>query len=301
MVSGNFRLRQSGASRKFIAEGLLKLMLKFFAFNKMTNLVRFYAAVILVFLVAAMVVTSRQNSEEIAEGPEQGSEETFVSELPDFDAITDVEVKKQSFFGFLRQYVERENVRILEERVRLVEFSGILETGADLSQTEQRALDAIAKEYRLEDSELSNDDLVEELVIRVDVIPVSLVLAQAATESAWGTSRFAREGNNIFGQWCFDEGCGLVPGRRADDKSHEVRAFASIDASVRGYFRNLNTNSSYAYFRELRAQMRIQDKSLDSMMLASGLRRYSERGHIYVTEVQDIIRINGLLSNDTPS
>lgn len=281
-------------------------MLKFLAYPKIPTLIRASAAVVVASLVIALVVKSRQIPQQVVEAPEPVVEEVFVSELPDFDAITDVEVKKQSFFGFLRDYVERENDRILQERDRLVEFSAILHSGSDLSRIEQRTLDTIAKEYRLDDSEMANNDLVEELLVRVDVIPVSLALAQAATESAWGTSRFAREGNNIFGQWCFDEGCGLVPGRRADDKSHEVKAFASIDASVRGYFRNLNTNSSYAYFRELRAQMRDQDRSLDSMRLAGGLRRYSERGHVYVSEVQDIIRINGLasrdlVSSDTPS
>lgn len=279
-------------------------MLKFLAYPKMSTLIRVYAAVILVSLVVALSVKSRPIPEEfieIAEVPEVISEEVFVSALPDFEAITDVEVKKQSFFGFLQQYIERENGLILDERESLVEFSGILQGGSDLSRIEQHTLDAIAKEYRLDDSELANGDLVAELLVRVDIIPISLALAQAATESAWGTSRFAREGNNIFGQWCYDEGCGLVPGRRANDKSHEVKAFATIDASVRGYFRNLNTHPSYAYFRELRAKMRDTDQSLDSMMLASGLRRYSERGHVYVAEVQDIIRINGLLSNDKHS
>lgn len=276
-------------------------MLKFLDSPKMPTFIRAYALVMLVALTVALVAKTRPAPEQIADVPTVVSEDALAIPLPDFESITDVDLKKQSFFGFLRQYIERENGRILEERERLVEFSGILASGADLSRTEQRTLDAIAKEYRLGESDLANDDLVTELLVRVDTIPVSLALAQAATESAWGTSRFAREGNNIFGQWCYDEGCGLVPGRRAEDKSHEVKAFASIDASVRGYFRNLNTNVSYSYFRELRAQMRTHDKSLDSMLLASGLRRYSERGHVYVTEVQDIIRINGLLSNDTRS
>ena len=141
-------------------------------------------------------------------------------------------------------------------------------------------------------------DLIDELLVRVDIIPVSLALAQAANESAWGTSRFAREGNNIFGQWCFDEGCGLVPGQRADDASHEVRSFSSVEASVRAYFRNLNTNPTYEYLRELRAQMRMKGKPLDSRALAQGLLRYSERGHVYISELYDIIRVNDLLALD---
>ena len=145
---------------------------------------------------------------------------------------------------------------------------------------------------------MSQYELTKELIRRVDVIPTSLVLAQAANESAWGTSRFAREGNNIFGQWCFDEGCGLVPNRRGEDASHEVRAFASVEAAVRAYFRNLNTHPSYEDLRTLRASMRMQGLPLNSMVLARGLTRYSERGMDYVLELQDMIRINELRERD---
>ncbi|MGB4248520.1 MAG: glucosaminidase domain-containing protein [Pseudohongiellaceae bacterium] len=276
-------------------------MLKQLAYPKLPNLVRFCALVILIAFVVALVIKARQNVPDAVTVTAPVEEDVFVSQLPDFDAITNIELKKESFFAFLHQYVDAENALILQTRERLQEFSDIVSRGMELSRTEQRTLDSIAAEYKLQDSELSNAELVEELLVRVDVIPVSLALAQAATESAWGTSRFAREGNNIFGQWCFDEGCGLIPGRRASDASHEVRAFASIEASVRGYFRNLNTNPSYEYLRELRAQMRIKGRSLDSLALAHGLTRYSERGHLYVAEVQEIIRINDLLSRDEQS
>jgi Bax protein len=136
--------------------------------------------------------------------------------------------------------------------------------------------------------------VLQELMERVDVIPTSLVLAQAANESAWGMSRFAREANNMFGQWCFDSGCGLVPARRGVNATHEVKAFASIEESVNAYFLNLNTNSSYQEMREMRAQMRAQGRPLDSMVLARGLTRYSQRGMAYVSELQDIIRVNRL-------
>jgi len=170
-----------------------------------------------------------------------------------------------------------------------------------LSTIEQQTLASISAQYRMQDSELNTSALLDELLVRVDMIPASLALAQAATESAWGTSRFAREGNNIFGQWCFDEGCGLVPGRRAEDKSHEVKSFSSVDASIRAYYRNLNTNPNYEYLRELRAQMRMKGKPLDSRTLAQGLLRYSERGHVYIAELHDIIRINDLRSLDRNS
>ena len=281
-------------------------MFKFFAYPKLPTLLRFYAVLIVLSVISALTLKYRQAIEVEPQESEPVVVEAFVSELPDFQAITDIDQRKQSFFAFLHKYIDSENQRILKSRQVLVELSDILSVDGDisiskLSSREQRALDVIATEFRLQDSDLSDAELVEELLVRVDVIPVSLALAQAANESAWGTSRFAREGNNIFGQWCFDEGCGLIPGRRADAKSHEVRAFPSIEASVTAYFRNLNTNPTYEYLRELRAQMRMQEKALDPLMLAAGLTRYSERGHVYVAELQDIIRYNDLRSRDQQS
>jgi Bax protein len=136
------------------------------------------------------------------------------------------------------------------------------------------------------------------LLKRVDTIPVSLALAQAANESAWGTSRFALEGNNLFGQWCYDEGCGLVPNRRRANASHEVQSFESIEAAVRAYFMNINTHDRYQGFRDLRFQMRSKEGELDPFALAWGLDGYSERGEAYVDEVQTIILQNDLTNKD---
>ena len=276
-------------------------MFRLLAYPKASALVRVCLIVILASLPLALIIKARQEVPEVVEAPSAPVEESSVSTLPDFDAITNVDLKKEAFFTYFHHFIEVENTRILTLREKLLGFSSILASGGDLSTIELQSLETISRQYRLRDSELSTDDLVEELLVRADVIPVSLALAQAATESAWGTSRFAREGNNIFGQWCFDEGCGLVPGRRADDKSHEVKAFASVEGSIRAYLHNLNTNPSYEYLRELRAQMRIKDKPLDSRALAQGLLRYSERGHVYISELYDIIRINDLLSLDQQS
>ena len=227
------------------------------------------------------------------------AQEPVITELPDFGIYGDTDTRKEAFFDFLGTYVESENARIASTRTELEPMWEVVQRGQMLSSVERARLQEIAAEYRLGDSELDQRALLRELMRRVDVIPASLVLAQAANESAWGTSRFAREGNNIFGQWCYDEGCGLVPQRRGKDATHEVRAFASIQASVSAYFRNLNTNRSYEDLRELRAAMRMQDMPLNSIILARGLTRYSERGQAYVSELQDIIRINrlGMLDN----
>ncbi len=277
-------------------------MLRLLAYPRSSTLVRVGLIVILASLPLAIYVKTQQVDEQVVvEDSVPQTNSSAESTLPNFEAITNIDLKKEAFFTYFNAYIEAENKRILERRAKVQLFANILATGGDLSAIEQETLDELALQYRLQDSELSPVDLVDELLVRVDIIPVSLALAQAATESAWGTSRFAREGNNIFGQWCFDEGCGLVPGQRADDASHEVKSFATVEASIRAYLRNLNTNPSYAYLRELRAQMRMKDKPLDSRALAQGLLRYSERGHVYISEIHDIIRINDLLSRDSQS
>ncbi len=218
--------------------------------------------------------------------------------MPDFEAVTDTNTRKEAFFAFLHSHIEEENERVRETRLRLLPLAAVLRAGEPLSKVERADFEQIVSEYRLEESGLNDRELARELLRRVDIVPMSLVMAQAANESAWGTSRFAREGNNIFGQWCFNEGCGLVPERRRSDASHEVRSFGSVQGSVRAYLRNLNTHDSYAEMREMRAQMRAQARPLDSMVLARGLTRYSARGMAYVSELQDIIRVNRLHAFD---
>lgn len=229
--------------------------------------------------------------EFIAEITEQ---QPAVSELPDFESFVDTQDRKNAFFDFLTDYIERENYNIVKTRTLLEPMWQVVSSGQRLSDVEYLTMLDVAEQYRLDAAELSERQVLQELMERVDVIPTSLVLAQAANESAWGMSRFAREANNIFGQWCFDSGCGLVPARRGINATHEVKAFASIEESVNAYFLNLNTNSSYQDMREMRAQMRAQGRPLDSMVLARGLTRYSQRGMAYVSELQDIIRVNRL-------
>jgi Bax protein len=132
------------------------------------------------------------------------------------------------------------------------------------------------------------------LLQRVDVVPVSLVLAQAAKESAWGRSRFAREGNNLFGEWCFTAGCGMVPRRRESGKTHEVETFPSVRAAVASYIHNLNSHPSYRMLRSIRASLREAGKPLNGLALARGLEAYSAQGSDYVASVRDIIRKNRL-------
>ena len=135
---------------------------------------------------------------------------------------------------------------------------------------------------------------------RVDVIPPSLALAQGAEESGWGTSRFVREGNAIFGQRTFSKGAGLVPKRRDDDASHEVKVFNGLMESVDSYMTNLNTHDAYDEFRRIRAGQRAFG-DVDAYRLVGALVRYSERGEAYIKTIRSIIDTNDLRSYDRAS
>jgi Bax protein len=136
------------------------------------------------------------------------------------------------------------------------------------------------------------------LLDRVDVVPPSMALAQAAEESGWGTSRFAREGNAIFGQWTFSEIGDLVPHKRDAGKKHRIRSFSSLLNSVRAYVYNLNGHLAYREFRSLRAQMRAGGKTLEGVVLIGKLLGYSQKGQKYVDVIREIIRFNKLQQLD---
>lgn len=228
-------------------------------------------------------------------------EQLFTTDLPDFSVHTDVAERKAAFFSFVYEFIEHENTRILALRGQLEPILRVVndDDTASLSDRLRDRLVRIAEQYRLDIESMTEEEMARELELRVDIIPPSLVLAQAANESAWGTSRFAREANNLFGQWCFTEGCGLVPQRRIPGAVHEVRSFDSVADAVHAYYRNINTNATYEYLRELRHRMREEGQEpLDSLALAYGLTRYSERGSEYITELQSMIRFNRLISLD---
>ena len=135
------------------------------------------------------------------------------------------------------------------------------------------------------------------LKIRMDEVPVSLALAQAAKETGWGTSRFAQEGNALFGQWTWS-GEGLKPKDADKNEGHKVMRFNVLQASVRAYQRNLNTHSTYKGFREERAKLRDKGEPLDSMILSKFLNKYAETGDQYVEVLQKIIKQNNLQDFD---
>lgn len=215
-----------------------------------------------------------------------------IGNLPVFDQ-QDVEARKQAFFDYLRPIVKYHNERIAEDRE---ELDGLAAQDS-LGWFDKLRVRGLARKYRVDmEEDIDYDQVMETLERRVDVIPESLVLVQAAKESAWGRSRFAREGNALFGEWCFTEGCGMVPGARGENSSHEVRAFDSVSQAMGSYMKNLNTHRSYLDMRIARQLERQNGKRPTGIRLAEYLGRYSERRDAYVTEVQSMIRQNALES-----
>jgi Bax protein len=219
-------------------------------------------------------------------------------QVPDFAAMANVEMKKQAFFDFLQPYVDAQNQKVQQQRARLQVLIDKIAHGLDLNSNERVFIHALSVEYEIAEEDYHTPGYLERLLRRVDVLPPSLVLAQAANESAWGTSRFAQEANNFFGQWCYSEGCGLVPSRRRSSASHEVKAFDSVEAAVSAYFQNLNTFPSYLNLRLIRESLREKAQPIDGISLTEGLARYSERGEAYIDELQALIYYNELLERD---
>ncbi len=210
--------------------------------------------------------------------------------LPDYSKITHIPARKDAFFKTLLPLVLYENARIHSQRNQLALVKQQLQQGQVLDSSTLKSATLIAKNYGLEWP--LNDEAWRTLERRVHQVPVDLVLMQAANESAWGTSRFAREGNNLFGQWCFTKGCGLVPAGRDANKSHEVQKFATVLESVQSYMNNINTHRAYRKLRDLRENLYVADKNVRGIDLAPGLLSYSERGQAYVDELVQMIKTN---------
>lgn len=216
-----------------------------------------------------------------------------IAALPqDLDAIRQVELKKSVFFKTTLPLILMENEKIAADRQRLLRLADVLRDRRQLSAPEAAWLVRLAERYKADVNDL------ETLIARVDEIPVSLAMAQAAEESGWGTSRFAQNGNALFGQWTTADDEGLIPKDRKEGMTHKVKAFDTLSDSVAGYMRNLNTHGAYKSLRAARATMRDHGIKLDGWKLAETLTKYSERGEKYVKSIRLIIDANDLRELD---
>ena len=202
--------------------------------------------------------------------------------------IESTKKRKELFIQIILPLIIKENNIIRSDRKKLFK---ILNKKSYNSENEKRWLKKKFKQYGVAKKDIST------LKVRMDVIPTSIAIAQAAKETGWGTSRFALEGNALFGQWTWS-GEGIRPAGADDNTKHKVMKFKVLQASVKAYHRNLNTHSSYRAFRSVRAELRDADEELDSLILSEYLDQYAETGKEYVKILQQIIRQNELTDFD---
>ncbi len=210
---------------------------------------------------------------------------------PDIGSLHSVADRKRVFLEIMLPLLLEANERIVAARARIRSAGARLAAGAALSPAEADWLDGMMALYRTADGGIG------ELLHRVDVIPVSLALAQSAIESGWGTSRFALEGHAVFGQRSWDRHDGIVPRRREAGESHVVKSFTNLGDAVAAYVVNLNRHEAYAAFRDLRAELRTRGYPLDGRVLATTLGGYAEEPD-YVDHVLLVIRHNRLADFD---
>jgi Bax protein len=206
----------------------------------------------------------------------------------DMTNLKDAEDKKKRFFDFMRPIINNENNRVLLLRESLL--------AAKKNNYRKAFVRRTAEDYGLQ-WDTSNENW-DQLLQHVDAVALELALAQSANESAWGQSRFAQEGNNFFGQWCYQEGCGMVPDNRDHGTYHEVARFKNVNSSVRSYIKNINSGPAYETLREVRKKNRAAGNNPDAEAQAGGLVKYSQRGERYVKEIRSMIRVNRKLMLD---
>jgi Bax protein len=241
-----------------------------------------------VFSIINLFEKSGYNLERVREG--QPVANFFLAKLPEGIAeLENIEQRKRLFIQILLPIVLSENEKIIEDRRKL---SAIMN-----SKTSQKEADWI--NLKFEQYKVKNKS-VKELLSRMDIIPPSLAIAQAAYESGWGTSRFATEGNALFGQWGWKENQGMVPEDRADDQRHEISKFNQIRYAVSAYKNNLNTHAFYEDFRKARAKQRVGrlGGSISGVRLIDHVHKYSIRGNEYVLGLKKIIEQNSLQDFD---
>ena len=213
----------------------------------------------------------------------------YLTKLPkDLNSLGDTKKKRELFIKILLPLVLDENAKITQDREKLFKIlNKNFNTAGERVWLKRRF-----KEYKIDDQDLSK------LKMRMDIIPVSIALAQAANESGWGTSRFALEGNALFGQWTWSKK-GISPKNKDPNKTHKILQFQILKASVRAYKNNLNTHKAYQEFREERAKIRENNQTIDGLKLTKYLKNYAQIGEKYVAILEDIITRNSLTDFDS--
>ena len=212
----------------------------------------------------------------------------YLTKLPkDLKTLGDTKKKRELFIKIILPLILDENEKIVEDRKKLFKI-----LGKNFNTVGERVwLKRRFREYKIEDQDLAK------LKMRMDIIPVSIAIAQAANESGWGTSRFALEGNALFGQWTWSKK-GISPKNKDPDQNHKILQFQILKASVRAYKNNLNTHNAYQEFREARAKIRQEGKEINGLDLTKYLKNYAAIKEKYVAILENIIKRNSLTDFD---
>ena len=212
----------------------------------------------------------------------------YLSQLPkDLDRLKNTKKKKDTFIKIVMPLILDENNKILENRRKLFKILG----KSTNSMGEKRWLKRRFKEYGIKKGDIT------ELKVRMDIIPPSIAIAQAAIESGWGTSRFALEGNAMFGQWTWSKN-GIEPTEKSKNQNHKILKFSMLRSSVKAYKNNLNTHNAYKEFREKRAELRKNNKKISGLKLVSYLYNYAATGKNYTKSLKKTIDQNRLTDFD---
>lgn len=218
----------------------------------------------------------------------------FAKGLPnEYYSIKNTKKAKAYFSEYIYKLTKKENIRILEERNFVKNLLKSSDIKTNISKSELRKLTELNKRYRVK--ELYD---LKSYMLRIDVIPPSMSIAQAAVESAWGNSRFTKKANNIFGHWTYNSKNGIIPQRRAAGSKHFIRVFASIQDSLRAYMLNLNRHTAYKSFQEKRYKLRIKNKNPMGIELSQTMIKYSGIGKKYLVILKSVIKKNKLQNYD---
>ncbi len=225
--------------------------------------------------------------------------EIYFTSLPrELTRIKDSRIKKDLFFSSLLPPILKVNDIIRQDRQKLKKIVLKITLGTDVSEPEYYWLTQKLVQYKVRVRDVRDfvarvDDILDQLLGRMNVIPPELALAQAAQESGWGSSRFAQQGNALYGEWTWGSGCGMIPAQRDEGKTHRMKCFKNIIEAVDSYVLNLNTHKAYTELRLQRRQFR-DDQIMDANPLVETLTNYSEEGEEYVEKIKRIIRVNKL-------
>jgi len=210
------------------------------------------------------------------------SSASITSFKPSFESIENTIVRKEVFFNYLLPTIHKKNAEIIELR------NSILNNELSINE-----LGILATKYRIKSPVTQ-----EELLKVIDILPPSLILAQAANESNWGRSRFAKDFNNYFGIWCFSEGCGVIPKERDTGATHEVASFNSLEECIDYYVLNINRSYAYEELRLIRENQRNNLQPIQGIVLAEGLGNYAFPGIEYIDTIKSVIQYNQLGRHD---